>query len=571
MRISSRKINLLSLILLLITASLKNQIAYGADSYNLDTGILNIPLVAVADKFYEDVNVTLNSVVRDNESIPKNGFDIYDLTNQELKIPYVQVGEDVYRNIVVKIEKLISFKNELPSLESLSFSAEIRPAQISTFVPKSDLWTQGLFSHYTDLNNDGSEDIIIIDSKSYEIRIFVNTDFGMFSEIQIAGDQMKSCSEPAYATSDFNGDDLIDIIIFCKGFRGRPDPGQFTGEKPVYLVNIGEGGFKFDSSLSDSYSAIEENPKEYALGHQQKESIISAKNISVADIDNDGDIDLWVESKGGLNVSSHFLINGGDGHFKIETYDKRMDWKTYSGEDGACNRFLSSEFLDINGDGYQDLILGQLRNSDIECQNLLESKLLLNDGTGNFYYAGRLPHPNFNDGFTGVQDIGIGNFDNNEFRDLILLHVREGSAPEDKKYQAFYIQALRNNGNNEFSDITDSLFSELEKYSVINPDYPARLRLVDYDKDGYLDIALNWFGKITESKPPLFLFDSSLRQFRPVDFSNILKSDEYFGSAMQPVVNELEEANGFMYIRPWNESDSLMLYLPISIYGSNTN
>ena len=233
MRISSRKINLLSLILLLITASLKNQIAYGADSYNLDTGILNIPLVAVADKFYEDVNVTLNSVVRDNESIPKNGFDIYDLTNQELKIPYVQVGEDVYRNIVVKIEKLISFKNELPSLESLSFSAEIRPAQISTFVPKSDLWTQGLFSHYTDLNNDGSEDIIIIDSKSYEIRIFVNTDFGMFSEIQIAGDQMKSCSEPAYATSDFNGDDLIDIIIFCKGFRGRPDPGQFTGEKPV--------------------------------------------------------------------------------------------------------------------------------------------------------------------------------------------------------------------------------------------------------------------------------------------------------------------------------------------------
>ena len=571
MSINLRIVTPVCLSILLTAASLANNIVYGADSYNPDTGILNIPLVEVAGKFYEDVNVTLNRVVRDSESIPKIGYDIYDLKNQELKIPYVQVGRDVYKDLVVLIQNVISFKNELSSLDPLNLSAEKRPAQFSTIVPQSDLWAQGTFSHYADLNNDGSEDIILVDKTSYEIRIFLNNDIGKFTEANISGDQMKSCSEPVYATSDFDGDDLIDVIIFCKGFTGRPDPGQFTGEKPVYLVNSGEGGFKFDSSLSDSYAAIEDNPKEYTLGYQQNESIISAKNVSVADIDNDGDIDLWVESKGGLNVSSHFLINQGNGKFKIETYDKRMDWRTYVGGEGECNRFLSSEFLDINNDGYQDLVLGQLRNFDNICQKSLESKFLLNDGTGNFDYAGRLPMPAFNNGFTAVLDISTGSVGGSEHNNLILLHTRNGSESKGSKYGAFYLQILRYDGGNQFSDISDSLFTGFDVYSAENADYPAGLRLVDYDNDGYLDIALNWYGTITESKPPLFLFDSTLGNFVSVDFKNILTTDQYFGSAMKPVINAPNDPNGFMYIRPWNESDTLMLFLPISIYRSNAN
>ena len=40
--------------------------------------------------------------------------------------------------------------------------------------------------------------------------------------------------------------------------------------------------------------------------------------MTSGDIDGDGDIDLWVDSIGGKNVSSHFMVNNGDGTFTVD-------------------------------------------------------------------------------------------------------------------------------------------------------------------------------------------------------------------------------------------------------------
>ena len=46
---------------------------------------------------------------------------------------------------------------------------------------------------------------------------------------------------------------------------------------------------------------------------------LHVKTVTAGDIDSDGDIDLWLESTGGANVTSHFMVNNGDGTFRVDT------------------------------------------------------------------------------------------------------------------------------------------------------------------------------------------------------------------------------------------------------------
>ena len=53
-------------------------------------------------------------------------------------------------------------------------------------------------------------------------------------------------------------------------------------------------------------------------GYGNPPADLHLKSATSGDIDGDGDIDLWVDSIGGANVSSHFLVNNGDGTFTVD-------------------------------------------------------------------------------------------------------------------------------------------------------------------------------------------------------------------------------------------------------------
>jgi len=434
------------------------------------------------------------------------------------------------------------------------FSLNVYQNEIITEVPNSDVWTQASYSKITDINTDGYKDLILVDSKTYEVYILTNDGNNSFLEQTITGEVMPSCSEPTYAIEDFNNDGTKDAIIYCRGTR--PPDMDFVAEKPIYILNIDNETYEFNDSLYTAYIDVEIDQGNFSQGNLQQDQIVSAKTIIAADIDNDGDIDLWTESKGGENVSSHIVENLNGEAFKIQTYEKRMDWRIYSGGDGVCSRHLGADFLNIDGDNFPDLVIGQLRDFDNGCQESSGSQYFLNDGNGNFDHIGMLPYPDYSNGYSAVLTIESADLNKDGFEDLVLLHTRLGNGNNGPKYTSFYIQVLLNSGDSTFLDVSKSYFPNFDIYSSENnSSYPQKLELIDFDNDGDLDISLHWYSEITKEHPFLFLQHNDL--FWPVDFNSITEDDPYYGNGMKPIKNNRNQQYDFLYIKPESGNSSI--------------
>jgi hypothetical protein len=499
-------------------------------------------------KSLQDVEVTRGSFIEKGESRLFFAYSTKD-TNYLVATPKsfkIDVKEGSELN-----ESADSFFN---IFQKEIFSLNVNQAEIITEIPNSDVWTQGSLSKITDINTDGYQDLILVDKNTYEVYILINDGNNSFIEQTITGEVMPSCSEPTYAIEDFNNDGTKDAIIYCKGTR--PPDMDFVAEKPIYILNIDDENYEFNDSLYSAYIDVEIDPENFSLGNLQQDQKVAAKTIQAADIDNDGDIDLWVESKGGENVATHTVENVSGEFFKIQTYEKRMDWRIYAGGDGVCSRHYGADFLNIDGDNFPDLVIGQLRDFDNGCQETSGSQSFLNDGKGNFIHIGMLPYPDYSNGYSAVLTTESGDLNKDGFEDLVLLHTRLGNGNNGPKYTSFYIQALLNNGDNTFLDVSKSYFPNFDIYSSENNNgYPQKLELIDFDNDGDLDISLHWYTEITKEHPILFLQHNNL--FWPVDFDSITDADPYYGSAMKPIKNNLSNKYDFLYIKADSGNSSI--------------
>ena len=75
----------------------------------------------------------------------------------------------------------------------------------------------------------------------------------------------------------------------------------------------------------------------------QVDGRVSAKDFALSDIDNDGDLDIWVESTGGMNLTNHFLINNGS-HLQLT---KRIPMKDIQGEKAPTSKDTGQHTLTI--------------------------------------------------------------------------------------------------------------------------------------------------------------------------------------------------------------------------------
>jgi FG-GAP-like repeat len=265
---------------------------------------------------------------------------------------------------------------------------------------------------------------------------------------------------------------------------------------------------------------------------------------SVADIDGDGDIDIWVNDLG-CPARSYLLQNDGSGRFTIvaDTTDGRVPG--FVGRNGRLpSSFIGAgwtQFLDADGDGDPDLYH--------TTPNPCTAGLLINDGSGRFTEAppGAVPAPLL----CFVQGSFVLDINQDGLDDLVLADASLSASGSSRRHQI-----LISNGDGTFRDETNSRlppqstvgFGPFVRTGDIDGDHLADLLSIlsapgfaTEIKDIYIDRGKGIFAEVAEGIFPRFL-----PQFATVDLNGdgfddfifvafrSLESQEVFGSLALP-------------------------------------
>lgn len=197
-----------------------------------------------------------------------------------------------------------------------------------------------------DINNDGAPDVLI--GNNGQNNVLINDGNGNFKDEteQRFGTFIDVTQDLTLADIDGDGDQ--DVLV------GNEDANRV-------LVNTGNGFFKDESKQRLPYRSTPEETRE----------------VDVADIDGDGDMDLlygnvqaFVENAVRQN---RLLLNDGNGFFSDVT-------TTHLPKDN--NRCFGVAFLDIDNDGDEDIMTGNTNGPRFD--GMTRFSVYLNDGQGKF-------------------------------------------------------------------------------------------------------------------------------------------------------------------------------------------
>ena len=392
-----------------------------------------------------------------------------------------------------------------------------------------------------DFSGDGLDDILagdIVDHRpdfrpedrltKVPLYLFVSVGDGSFRHAPELVDGTIEAHAAVAVVDDFNGDSRPDLAVFDHGAYVDEESLGY-GNPPQLFLSGSDGRLRSSDALADAVRLEHERQKPplgapFASGP----SDLHLKTATAGDIDNDSDLDLWVESAGGANVTNHFMVNNGDGTFTVELARASDAVLRNRPQSGRRWRYHEGQLLDVDHDGDLDLVAGQIRDADRDDQF---SVVLMNDGTGYYPRRVELPHPAFNDGYTRV--FGIVDFDVNadSATDLLMLHTRNGIAGG---WSGRHIQTLIGvTEGTAFVDgtsawIGDQSAAELAAYSL------GKLEMHDVDRDGCSDlIVVGSRGDIRVESPIAYRNDGNSR-FRAMSPESFAGSDHYFGRHAVP-------------------------------------
>ncbi len=394
-----------------------------------------------------------------------------------------------------------------------------------------------------DFNNDGLEDLLVggdnwKTTDKTKIILLINKGDGTFvdsTQFFISGSMQSN--DPVSTSADFNNDGVLDVAIFDAGNQELGQDPVFTGyrgeEAILVLSQSGKRKWVVSNVLSEAVSKVT---------NYYTSSKLHLKYASSGDINNDGLVDILVESGGGYKQPlSHFYINQGDGKFMADTY--RIPKSVLVGPIGQW-RYSKNSLVDVNNDGYKDIVLGQLRRKDNK-QDDLNSIVLINDKTGNFSESNMiaLPRSNFNKTWNYVRGILSRDLNNDGYQDLIFSLCRSGTSDSNYPMSGTSFQVLINSGGKEFVDKTQlyvlndsNLEAEVNAiYSVDNKNEPKDLLFVDMNKDGYDDIFMAQSWDPASKFMPIIMLNNGKNYFTAINSDQINQGQKYIAPLAYPI------------------------------------
>jgi len=279
-----------------------------------------------------------------------------------------------------------------------------------------------------DFDGDGAQDLFFANNKNQNSELYINQGKGTFTDfsqrIPVTGN-FTSCT-----SWDIDGDHNTDIMIGINGqnlilinngnvfFTNETTdrlPRQLDNTNDITFGDItGEGLKDIIVANSDANRAYLNIGSGYFKDETANripfiQKIEETRDINLADIDGDGDLDLYFGNSGfqsGSNAQDRILINDGSGFFSDETADRLPNLSTDT---------FDADFGDLDGDGDLDLVVGNY-NGGIQ--------ILLNNGSGFFSdHTTQWIPKNF---YPQVNDLEMADYNGDGLLDLYIA-VHDGA------------------------------------------------------------------------------------------------------------------------------------------------
>lgn len=340
-----------------------------------------------------------------------------------------------------------------------------------TFQRSPDPLTAGLGGPaWIDFDGDGDLDLFLTSSTDQPNALFRN-EGGMFTEVAAEAGVAGGAPEVGFSASagaaaaDIDNDGCVDLFVIGGG--GVGGPASFGQPHKLYVNNC-------DGTFTDaSATAGIEAPH-------------PAMMAAFGDIDNDGDVDLFITSPGsfvsGMGPQALYL-NNGDRTF--------TDISALAGIDTA-NGGCVAAFTDYNSDGRQDIIVGNcnlLEFPEGEAPVVVPGpwELWKNNGDLTFTDMADAAGLNVRPGFPMA--LTLADYNGDGHLDLFATGLGAAFTP---RYGVLAEQVLfRNNGDGTYSDTT-------AEAGLLGFEWGWGASFADFDNDGDEDLLT------VGSMPPAF-------------------------------------------------------------------
>jgi hypothetical protein len=291
-----------------------------------------------------------------------------------------------------------------------------------------------------DLDGDFDLDIVIANGGNFNSagspqtqRIYINDGTGVFTDESSTRLNFEGLAR-GVELGDIDGDGDLDLV-FAQDFERQP--ALFVNDSNGFFTNVTKT--------------------------QLPAQVLSSSRAQFGDIDNDGDLDLYLtdgdEDRFGCG-QYRIYVNDGLGTFTDETLQRHPI-------EDVCNN-MDCLFGDIDGDFDLDVITASTGSGN--------SRLFTNDGTGVFARSFGLPTDD------NAYSYDFGDIDGDGDLDLLGVNANPSSLGEF---------LLLNDGAGEFSDVS----------SRLNPN-PSEddndSKFFDFDNDGNLDLVIARLGGTAE-------------------------------------------------------------------------
>jgi PKD repeat protein len=350
----------------------------------------------------------------------------------------------------------------------LAVSATVKLySQTYTKIDTSIICTAGgnpQFSSWADINNDGLEDLIVVNGNieaagSYNNYLFVNNGEWNFS--QITDDPVVTRTTEWGSASavwgDYDNDGFVDLFIDYMSFENNQ---LYRNNGDESFSNISTGGIDHDGADSGPSNWI--------------------------DLDNDGYLDLFVTNK---RMQKNLVYqNNGDGTFTrfteglLANYFVHLDcgpaWSDYD-NDGDLDGFGTSYYIP-------------------------KRYLFENEGSGNFVLNETSGLTIDEEATWGWFPPAWGDYNNDGWQDVFI-------ATWGKNWGSDYDLLYRNNGDGTFSRVTG--VAPVESRNTHEGGWWG-----DLDNDGYLDLIVSTFYGTSANKLYMNNGDGSFTAVSNIDF-----------------------------------------------------